>query len=263
MPTQSIALLGLGEAGSLIAEDLVAAGASVVGYDPQPRSVPPGVKLFGSEGEAASHAEVVLSVNWASAAGEAAKAALTGLSAGKLYADLNTGSPALKREIAELIAPSGAAFVDVALMSNVPGKGVRTPMLVAGPGAERFAELVRGFGTHVEVLEGEPGDAAQRKLLRSVFMKGFGSVVVEALEAARLVGLEEWMESQIQAVLASPGEARRFDEGTRLHAERRFHEMEASLELLSELGAPTSMTEGTVASLERLVSQREKRRREQ
>lgn len=255
MTTTSIALLGLGEAGSLLAEDFVAAGISVVGYDPRPKSVPRGVTLVRSEGEAAFHAEVVLSVNWASAAVEAARAALPGLTAGKLYAELNTGSPTLKQEVARLIAPTGASFVDVALMSNVPGKGVRTPMMVAGPGAERFAELVRGFGTKVELLAGEPGAAAQRKLLRSVFMKGFGSVVVEALEAARLVGLEAWMESQIQAVLATAGEARRFDEGTRLHAERRYHEMEASLDLLSDLGAPTSMTRATVASLGRLIAE--------
>src|SRR5690606_424412 len=182
MAPQRIALLGLGEAGSLIAADLVAGGAHVVAYDPRTVPVPAGVKLHASESQAAADADVVLSVNWASASVAAARAALPGLAAGKLWAELNTSSPALKRGVAEVVGQSGASFVDVALMSNVPGKGVRTPMLVAGPGAERFAALVRGFGTPVEVLAGEPGEAAQRKLLRSVFMKGFGSVVVEALE---------------------------------------------------------------------------------
>ena len=253
MATQRIALLGLGEAGSLIAADLAAGGAEVCAYDPRPVVVPPGVTAVGSEAEAAQRADLVLSVNWASAAVEAAHAAAAGLKTGKLYAELNTGSPRLKRLVAEVIAPTGASFVDVALMSNVPGKGVRTPMLAAGPGAEQFASVLRSYGATVEVLGAEPGDAARRKLLRSVFMKGFGSVVVEALEAARLAGLEEWMASQIQDVLKAPGEATRFDAGTRKHAVRRLHEMEASLEVLTELGAPTTLTQATVANLRRLA----------
>lgn len=255
--TQRIALLGLGEAGSLIAADLLAAGVEVYGYDPDPARQPVGVKMVDSEGAAASRADLILSVNWASAALEAARAALRGLGEGKIYAELNTSSPAAKREVAAVVAPSGALFADVALMSNVPGKGVRTPMLVAGPGAERFADIVRSFGTPIEALGDEAGAAAQRKLLRSVFMKGFGAVVVEALEAARAAGLEEWMVEQIQSVLAQPGEARRFDAGTHLHAVRRWHEMEAALQLLTDLGVPTYTTEATVASLQYLVACRE------
>ena len=252
MGSPRIALLGLGEAGSLIAADLAAAGASVVAYDPQPKAVPAGVSSAASEAEAAARAEVVLSVNWSWASKDAARAAARGLSFGAVYAELNTSSPALKREVAEVVEPSGALFADVALLSNVPGKGLRTPMLAAGPGAWRFAELLTPLGAQIEALAEEVGEAARRKLLRSVFMKGFGAVVVEALEAARLAGREEWLEPQIQDVLKLPGEARRFDEGTRLHAQRRLHEMEAALELLRELGAPTAVTEATVANLSRL-----------
>lgn len=256
MSRQRVALLGMGEAGSHIATDLVAAGVAVTAYDPRPVVAPAGVVMLGSEAEAAAAADVVLSVNWASVAVAAASAALPGLTPRTLYAELNTASPAQKRAVAAAISPSGACFVDVALMSNVPGKGVRTPMLVAGPGAEEFAALVRGFGTEVEVLAGETGEAAGRKLLRSVFMKGFGSVVVEALAAARAAGLEQWMETQIQAVLADPGEARRFDAGTRLHARRRSHEMAAALELLADLGTETTMTRATLENLRLLAGER-------
>ena len=219
---------------------------------PSTRTVPAGVSSAASEAEAAARAEVVLSVKWSWASKDAARAAARGLSFGAVYAELNTSSPALKREVAEVVEPSGALFADVALLSNVPGKGLRTPMLAAGPGAWRFAELLTPLGAQIEALAEEVGEAARRKLLRSVFMKGFGAVVVEALEAARLAGLEEWLEPQIQDVLKLPGEARRFDEGTRLHAQRRLHEMEAALELLRELGAPTAVTEATVANLSRL-----------
>src|SRR5690606_10967654 len=148
-------------------------GAHVMAYDPRTVPVPAGVQLHASESQAAADADVVLSVNWASASAAAAQAALPGLAAGELWAEANTSSPALTPAVAEVVGRSGASFVDVALRSDVPGKGVRTPRLVAGTGAERFAALVGAFGTPVEVLAGEPGEAAQRKLLRSVFMKGF------------------------------------------------------------------------------------------
>jgi hypothetical protein len=51
----------------------------------------------------------------------------------------------------------------------VPGKGIRTPMLVSGPGAQRFAKLLKPCDGSRTVLEGPVGLAASRKLARSVF----------------------------------------------------------------------------------------------
>ena len=60
--TVRIALLGLGEAGSEIAADLVAAGADVRGYDPKV-DAPPGVAARVDEADAVRDADVVLSAN--------------------------------------------------------------------------------------------------------------------------------------------------------------------------------------------------------
>jgi 3-hydroxyisobutyrate dehydrogenase-like beta-hydroxyacid dehydrogenase len=46
------------------------------------------------------------------------------------------------------------------------------------------------LGAAVEVVGEKPGEAALRKLLRSVFFKGMAAAVLEALEAARKFGLE-------------------------------------------------------------------------
>ena len=73
-----IAVLGLGEAGSLIARDLVAAGARVRGYDPAV-AAGPGITDTGSEAEAARGADLVLSVNSAQAAVDAFRAGQPGL----------------------------------------------------------------------------------------------------------------------------------------------------------------------------------------
>src|SRR5437868_13826993 len=152
--TLVIAVLGLGEAGSVIARDLTAAGALVRGYDPAVRAAEP-ILDTATEAEAAQEAQLVLSVNSAKAAVEAFKAGLPGLLAGGqprpdvLWADLNTASPGTKRQLA-----AGVPFADVAMMAPVPGRGVRVPMLASGPGAARYAALLGSLGAGIEVLDG-------------------------------------------------------------------------------------------------------------
>ena len=72
-----IAVLGLGEAGSVIARDLTAAGLRVRGYDPAVTAAEP-VLDTASEAEAARQAQLVLSDNSAEAAVPAFKAGLPG-----------------------------------------------------------------------------------------------------------------------------------------------------------------------------------------
>jgi 3-hydroxyisobutyrate dehydrogenase-like beta-hydroxyacid dehydrogenase len=233
-----IAVLGLGEAGSEIARDLVAAGADVRGYDPKV-AAPEGVTGRGNEADAVADADLVLSVNSSHDAMTALRNALPSLRPGTLWADLNTASPGVKAALADA-APTGVAVVDVALMSPVPGKGLRTPMLVSGEGAARYAELLAGLGIQVEVLAGPAGAAISRKLLRSVFYKGLAAAVVEALAAGDAAGCGDWLRENISAELAG------FDEhtidrlvvGTHTHAVRRADEMAAATEQLRELGVP-------------------------
>ena len=121
----SIAVLGLGEAGSLIARDLVRGGHTVRGWDPDLHGDLSGIPVASSFAEAVCGVDVVLSVNWATVAHDVARDALPFLHPGMIYADHNTSGPALKQELAAIVAPSGAAFVDVAMMAPVPPLGIR------------------------------------------------------------------------------------------------------------------------------------------
>lgn len=237
--TLRIAVLGLGEAGSEIARDLSALGADVRGYDPK-GIVVDGVRRRGSEAEAVADADLVLSVNSAHDAMLALENALPALRAGTLWADLNTASPALKTALAERAQEYGVPVADVALMSPVPGKGVRTPMLVSGEAADGYAEILAGFGADVDVQPGPAGAAIARKLLRSVFYKGLAAAVVEALRAAEAAGCADWLRNSIAAELTAFDERAvdRLVDGTRTHARRRAEEMAAATEQLRELGVP-------------------------
>jgi 3-hydroxyisobutyrate dehydrogenase-like beta-hydroxyacid dehydrogenase len=253
-PPLTIAVLGLGEAGSLIARDLVAAGAVVRGYDPAVASGP-GITECGSEAEAARGADLVLSVNSAKAAVDAFRAGRAGLRSGALWADLNTAAPAVKRELASIAEAGDIPFADVAMMAPVPGRGLRVPMLASGDGAERYARLLVPMGADLEVLAGPAGLAATKKLLRSVFYKGMAAAIVEALEAARAAGHEQWLREHIEAELtdADARSVARFVDGTARHAARRAAEMGAAAAMLTELGVPPAMADASRAVHARLA----------
>ncbi len=251
----SFAVLGLGEAGSLIARDLVRGGAVVRGWDPDLHGDLSEIPLAPSFAAAVEGARVVLSVNWASVAVDVAREALPLLRPGMIYADLNTAGPALKRQLAAVVAPSGAAFVDVAMMAPVPPVGIRVPMFLAGEGAAALAELLRPFGTPVQIVGAQPGEAAARKLTRSVFFKGMSSAICEALDAARAAGVEDWLRGDITSTLLNADDTLldRIVDGTYKHAKRRAHEMRDAAELLDQLGVPAPVTRATAESLERLA----------
>jgi 3-hydroxyisobutyrate dehydrogenase-like beta-hydroxyacid dehydrogenase len=233
-----VAVIGLGEAGGAIAADLVAAGVEVVGWDPVVGQPPPAVRLAGSAAAAVANATAVLSVNTAAVALEVARELAPALSPSQLYADLNTAAPSLKVRLAAELRPRGALFVDVALMAPVPGAGLRTPSFASGPGATRFVDLFTDLGMPVQVVGEEPGDAAARKLLRSVFMKGIAAAAIESLAAARAEGCEAWLHGELAEVFQGADAAllEHLLTGSRRHASRRRHEMDAAAEMLTELG---------------------------
>jgi 3-hydroxyisobutyrate dehydrogenase-like beta-hydroxyacid dehydrogenase len=246
-----IAVLGLGEAGGRLAADLAAAGAEVRGYDPVAAAGLAGVARMADVEAAVSGCDVVLSVNSAAAARAAAIAARPALRADAVFADLNTGSPALKRELASLVGDT--AFADVALLGPVPARGLRTPALASGSGARLFADALGPLGMPIEVISIEAGDAAARKLLRSVFMKGLAASAIESLDAAAAAGAAEWLEAEIAGVIGAEL-LQRLVEGSGSHAVRRVAEMEAASELLVELGIESSIAAASAAVLARLAA---------
>ena len=230
-----VAVLGLGEAGGTIAAGLAAAGCTVRGFDPLATSTPSGVERMSDARDIGTGAELVLSLTTAAHAVEAASSVAASLGAGHVFADLNTTRPTLKSEVAAIVEGSGAAFADVALLGPVPARGIGTPALASGRGAEPLATHMRPLGMPVEVVGGEPGEAAGLKLLRSVFMKGLAASVVESIEAAKTRGADAWLRGEIADVLGEPL-LERLLSGTVTHAERRLDEMEAAAAYLEELG---------------------------
>jgi 3-hydroxyisobutyrate dehydrogenase-like beta-hydroxyacid dehydrogenase len=233
-----VCVFGLGEAGSIIAGELAAIGVEVHGYDPADVATPAGVSRPDDPRAAAEGADLVLGIT-------AAADATTALT-----------QAGLKRRLAAIAVGAGLGFADVALMSPVPDTGLRTPALASGPSAGAFIATMAPLGMPVEHAGDESGVAATRKLLRSVVMKGLTALVIESMRAAEAAGLvhETWDNIVSQLSAADEALVRRLVSGTGRHAARRVHEMEATAELLSELGVEPTMTSATAAHLRRVAA---------
>ncbi|GAA1651112.1 hypothetical protein MMUR_31090 [Mycolicibacterium murale] len=252
-----VAVIGLGEAGAKYATATVEQGFSVTAFDPAPTETPSGVARAATAAEAVRDADVVLVLTGARASRPVAESVAAALRPGTCYADFTSSSPSAMREVAALMEQHGARFCDVAILGPVSWHGARTPLMLAGAGAARVAELAAGWQAPTEIVDGEPGSAMAHKLLRSVLMKGLAGVVTEAVTAGAAAGYESWIRQQIAAQLAGDGHAviDRLLTGTRTHAERRAHEMQDTATYLDELGVPAELTTATATALRRIADE--------
>lgn len=243
--TPRIAVIENGEDGALIAGGLLAAGANVIGFEIArgSRSATPMAKTIE---EAVAGANVILSISSATHANRVAEHVAELVKSGVapsdvLYADLNPGTPATKKQLASLF-PEGQ-FVDVALMRPVPGLAEKVPMYVAGTGAAAFMERMQPFGLNMTFVSDVPGEAAARNLLRGMLQKGIAGVVIDTLWAAESLGLEEWTYREILTEFNEMSEdtAREFIESTAVHFKRRQIEMADIVDMIAEADYESTM----------------------
>ena len=254
----TVTVVGLGEAGKLYATGLLQSGAVVRGYDPYVTISDASVAQFDDIVTAVDAADLVISLVGATASTPVAETVIPYLGSSTVYADFNTSSPAVKASLAQKAAEAGILFADVAVLAPVPRAGSKTPLMTSGTGAERAAELLRPFEVPIEVIPGEAGTAASRKLLRSVFMKGLAALVLETVAAGAAAGSEDWIRDQMATELGPSGHAlvERLITGSHAHAVRRTHEVEDALDYVRQLSTPSWMTEGALKWLSSLADGR-------
>ena len=259
--TEKIALIGFGEAGRNIGSRLVAeAKARVSAYDLLAGEKPmaeaaraAGVDLKTAIGPALEGASIIFSLVTASSAIDAADAAAKHLKAGQTYIDFNSVSPMTKQKVADALAPSGADFVEAAIMAPVPGPGHRVPVLVSGPKAKALAARLNALGMRLELAGERIGDASLSKMLRSIFIKGIEALLLEGLIAAHRVGLEDRILDSVQQTV--PGinwreAASYYLERTATHGKRRAAEMHESAATVAELGLDPVLTSAIARRIE-------------
>ena len=250
-----VAIIGLGEAGSHFANDLVEMELEVSGWDPNlQRELDPRIHFAANNGEAVKDADIILSINYTSESKAIAKEVLPHLKSGSVYCEMNTSAPSTKKEIESILHSANIQFVDLAIMAPVPPKGIKVPLLASGGGAKLLTELFSPYSLNLSVLSEKTGDAAGRKLLRSIVYKGVAAVICEAMEAGEQFGLEDYIKTQINSIIGdNDALIDHFVKGSRTHAKRRMHEMEAVVSMLEGENLSAFMSEGAVKNLNKYL----------
>jgi 3-hydroxyisobutyrate dehydrogenase-like beta-hydroxyacid dehydrogenase len=252
-----VALLGLGEVGSVLVEDLRGLGHGVAAYDiawsddssiarrnAESLDVPMDSLAAALEG-----ADLVVSAVTPGSCVAVARASAGLLRTGAWYVDLNSASPGHKVEAAALVEAGGGWYVEVALMSAIAPRRLSAPFLLGGPRAEAFAEAATEFGLlDVSVVPGPLGRAAATKLCRSVVVKGLEALFTESLTAARHHGVEAAVLASLSNILP-PADweavADYFVARSQRHGRRRSEEMLEAAATVAESGLDPLMALAT------------------
>lgn len=247
-----LTILGLGEVGSLIAKGLSDQGVEVVAFDPaKPKN--PVVALADSAEAAVANADVVFSLNSAMASLNVAEQVAGLLKPGAIYCDLNAGTPSLKLRLAEIF-PEGN-FVDMALMNPLEAASDRLKLSVSGPGAKTFVELFQDLNADVTYVSEVAGEAAARDLIRGMVAKGMAAVAIDALWAAKELGLQDWAIEEIKSEFdaATSESFQRQLDTTAKNPKRHSVELGNVVEMLSEAGYESTTLNGVAATLSKVM----------
>jgi len=200
--TERIAFIGFGEAGQTISRGLLGEGRPAIrtydllfdnpanGGKLKQAAQSLGAGIARDHADAVREADLVFLAVTASSSLEAARSCLPGLQRGQLFLDINSVSPQRKIETAALVAPSGAAYVDVAVMAPVAPYLHKVPCLIGGPGAAALAPRAATLGMKMEFVSPEVGQASAIKMFRSIVVKGLEAILVESMTAAAEYGVE-------------------------------------------------------------------------
>ncbi|MGH8708193.1 MAG: DUF1932 domain-containing protein, partial [Burkholderiales bacterium] len=200
-------------------------------------------------------ASLVLSTVTTSVALDAARQCAPHLAAGQTYVDLNATDPAAKLEVERVITPTGAAFVEGAILGAIGVSGAKTEILLGGPharGAERL--LAVELGLNARFYSERVGQASMFKMLRSVFSKGLEALLIEFLVAGERAGIRDDLWREVTGLMAQHPFERTAGNWVRSHATahaRRHVEVQQVAGVLRQLGLEPVMTAATQAFFER------------
>jgi 3-hydroxyisobutyrate dehydrogenase-like beta-hydroxyacid dehydrogenase len=255
----NVGLVGYGEVGRILAEDLRQQDVRVTAYDIKLRSDQAGgalrdhasahgVALAASHADLAAAADFIVSAVTASQAVPVAQACAPAVKPGGWFLDFNSASPGAKRRAAALIDGNSGRYVEAAVMTSIPPYRIKVPLLLGGADAAELAPLLMELGFDAKVASQELGVASAVKMCRSVMIKGLEAMVIESFTTARAYGVED-------AVLASlaetfPGinwekQGAYFFQRVIEHGRRRSEEVREVAETVREIGLTPWSAEGT------------------
>ena len=136
--------------------------------------------------------------------------ALKALDRKPVYVDCNAVSPQTAIRIGEIIAPTGADFVDGGIIGGPPRPGYSPTIYASGPTASQTAVL-RDWGIDWRVIDGEIGAASALKMSSAGITKGTTAIASAMLLGAARFGCGEALIAELTE--SQPEMLARFREG--------------------------------------------------
>ena len=254
----SVALIGYGEVGRILAEDLRPRGVQVTAYDLKlegsaaaglhEHAAAHGVVLAASPAQAVAGAELVISAVTASQTLAVAQAAAAGLATGAFFLDFNSASPGAKAQAAQVVNAAGGRYVEGAVMTSVPPYRIRVPLLLGGPEAAALEPRLNALGFAARVASEQLGVASATKMCRSIMIKGLEAMVIESFTTARHYGVEDAVIASLQETF--PGidwekQGAYFFQRVIEHGRRRSEEVREVAQTVREAGLEPWSAAGT------------------
>jgi 3-hydroxyisobutyrate dehydrogenase-like beta-hydroxyacid dehydrogenase len=253
------ALIGYGEVGRILAEDLSAQDVEVTAFDLKlqrdataaplrEHAAAHGVRLADGPAPAVAGAELVISAVTASQTVAVAQAAAPGLASGAFFLDFNSASPGAKAQAAQVVNAAGGRYVEGAVMTSVPPYRIRVPLLLGGPQAAALAPLLNAMGFDAKEASEQLGVASATKMCRSIMIKGLEAMVIESFTTARHYGVEDAVIASLQETF--PGidwekQGAYFFQRVIEHGRRRSEEVREVAQTVREAGLSPWSAAGT------------------
>jgi 3-hydroxyisobutyrate dehydrogenase-like beta-hydroxyacid dehydrogenase len=255
----NVGLIGYGEVGRILAEDLRKQDVKVAAYDIKLRSDQTGqplrehakhhgVSLTASHADLAAQSDFIVSAVTASQAVPVAKACAAAVKQGAWFLDFNSASPGAKQRAAALIDGAGGRYVEGAVMTSVPPYRIKVPLLLGGGGAAALAPKLVELGFAAKVASNTLGVASAVKMCRSVMIKGLEAMVIESFTTARAYGVEDALLASLKETF--PGidwekQGAYFFQRAIEHGRRRSEEVREVAETVREIGLEPWSSQGT------------------
>ena len=254
----TITLIGYGEVGRILAEDLRKLGRQVSAFDLKlghargdvlrAHALEHGVALADAHAQAVRGADLVISAVTASQAVAVAHDVAPSIEKGAFFLDLNSASPGAKIEASLIVNHAGGRYVEGAVMTSVPPYRSKVPLILGGPDAVDLEPMLRDIGFEPRVGSARLGVASATKMCRSVMIKGLEAMVIESFTAARHHGVEDAVIASLQETF--PGidwekQGAYFFQRVIEHGRRRAEEVREVAKTVREAGLDPWSASGT------------------